>query len=110
MITDIPKKAQGRVRGLFVEAIAAVDVNYENGVQPIAGFFAIVNTDGTVNIMQRFNVEATDEALATLNWRNMAMLFEDAAQDCRNFSVYHQKTAFDLVNEVGPEGTSSNDS
>lgn len=101
---NIVKRAPGRVRGLFVEAIRSVDMNAENGVHPIAGFFGLVNSDGTVNITNRFNVEATDGELSRLNWRNMAMLFEDAAQDCRNFSVYHQRTTYDIINEVGPEG------
>lgn len=101
---DLHKRAPGRVRGLFVEAIEAIDLNAERGIHPIVGFFGMVHADGTVNIVHRMNKEPTSDTLAKLNWRNLTMLFEDMAQDCRNFSNYHQQTTYDLVNEVLAEG------
>lgn len=101
---EMQKRAPGRCRGLFVEAIQAIDLNAEQGVHPIVAFFGMVNTDGTVNVIHRMNKEVTSRELQRLNWRNLTMLFEDMAQDCRNFSNYHQETTYDLVNEVVAEG------
>lgn len=89
---------------MFVEAIQALDVNAERGVHPICGFFGMVHTDGTVDIYHRMNKESSSREANRLNWRNLTMLFEDMAQDCRNFSQYHQETTYDLINEVLAEG------
>jgi len=100
---EMQPRAPGRVRGMFVEAIRALDENVKLGVTPIVGFFALVNTDGTISVETRMNKEATEEEMNKLNWRHLTMLFEDLAQDCRNFSVYNQRTTYDLINVVAPE-------
>ena len=99
VLAKIKKKAKSRIRKMLAEAIEALDINADAGVQPLVGFFGIVHDDGTVDMNIRFNKTPTDKELQRLNWRNMTMLFEDAAQDCRNHTLYHQQTTYDLVNQ-----------
>jgi len=100
------KKAPGRTRGLFVEIITAIDQNAEKGVVPIVGFVGVVNTDGTVTVTSRVNKEPNEKTLAEINWRHLAMLFEDMSQNCRNFSLYEQVTEYDKVDMVDDESPS----
>ncbi len=99
-LARIKKKAKGRVRAMLMEMVIAVDKAVEDGHPPLCAFAAVVHTDGRVTLANRFNKTATDSELAKLNWRQMEMLFADAAHDCRSFNVYHQTTPYDLVNEV----------
>lgn len=99
---ELTPRAPGRTRGLFVEALRAIDKSAEQGTLPVVGFFGVVFDDGRVSISSRVNREPTDETLNAINWRNLAMLYEDMANDIRNFQNYHQLTAFDEVQEESP--------
>lgn len=94
---ELTPRASGRTRSLFVDALRAIDLSAQSGVFPVVGFFGVAFSDGTVNISTRMNEEPTDEVLNALNWRNLTMLFEDMANDTRNFQHYHQATVFDDV-------------
>lgn len=96
---ELLPRAPGRTRGLYVEALRAIDECAAKGVLPVVGFFGVAFSDGKVNISSRMNKEPTDEVLNAVNWRHLTMLFEDMATDTRNFQNYSQATIFDSIEE-----------
>lgn len=69
---------------------------------PIVGFFGMVNSDGTVDmdfVCEEDKDKDGKPFVPYINWRNLAMLLEDAAQDVRNFGVYSQLTPYKAVTE-----------
>lgn len=107
VLLEGPKRAKGRVRSMLMEMVKAVDINTQKGKAPLCGFVVIVNEDGSMEMGNRFNKKPNPNNSYSetdrLNWRHMAMAFEDMARDCRNFTLYGQPTTYDLVNEIPEE-------
>ena len=99
------RPTKSAVRAMLVDALRAIDEGAmpESGSKmPVVGFFGMVHTDGTADmdfVCEEDKDKDNKPFVPNINWRNLAMLFEDAAQDVRNFGVYGQITPYKAATE-----------